>query len=121
MGSAVVALGGAELRQRSRRFRAGLAQAEVLQPGNIDGIKAAGVEFRVIAAEDEVALVVAHAFAFAAPAVMLQSCAGHERFPVFLVSLGQTIGRRRATKKARASAGLSECAAGRDQKIEAKQ
>ena len=83
MCGAVVAVGGAEGGERGRRRYPRRAQAEILKPRHRDGLEPVAGEFRAVTAEHKGLLGLRHAFAFAAPAIVLQPCAGHGRLPEF--------------------------------------
>src|SRR6185437_938710 len=78
---AIVAFGAAKGGERGRWLHARLPQGNVFKPRDLDCVECAGGEFGPIAVENELALLRAHALAFATPPVMFQSCASHRHSP----------------------------------------
>src|SRR6185437_14621860 len=115
---AVIAFARAESGERSRRRHARRSQGNIFEARDGDGVEAVAGELLAIAAEHEVPLFRAHAFALAAPAVMFQPRARHQHSLAFWFVLNgsspeglrdpcQTIRSRHTTKKSRHSGALA--------------
>ena len=70
MRGAIVAFGRAKGGEGSRRHHARFPQGEVIKFRNSDRVELVSCKFRMVAAEDKLSFLCAHAFAFAPPAVM---------------------------------------------------
>src|SRR6516164_11536350 len=77
MSGAIVAFAGAKARQRGRHRHARGGQRQIFEARNDNGVERGAPKLLLVAAEYEVALLGAHAFAFAPPAIVLQPRIGH--------------------------------------------